>query len=305
MSYEIGKLSDSHIKEVLALWNIDIDKVYPYTAMRPIGPGDVFGPPGKHMENATVQGAFKNGRLIAAMKWGRRAADAPIGDLGNLFPGDGVISWLFFDDEAGAEELLVRARPYLGKRIYAFPEFGDMAKFTIFGTGMLSLGRQRIIDFFERHGFSIPASEEWGPQERICFHLPVPERSNIPSLPPAFHVQFQQEGLSMELLLHTEDGSLIGRSSMGPAWVDGGEIPNAAVLHWLGVEGPYRGQGLGKTLLLMQIHHARQHGMTDMYLTTHAERPAWKLYQRVGFREVDRVRSYALEPYLTANSETR
>ena len=78
--------------------------------------------------------------------------------------------------------------------------------------------------------------------------------------------------------------------------MDGGEIPNAAFLHWLGVEGPYRGQGLGKTLLLMQIHHARQLGMTDIYLTTHAERPAWKLYQRVGFREVDRVRSYALEP---------
>ncbi len=304
MLCKIGKLRDSHINDVLALWNINSDESYPRTTMIPIRPG-IFGPPDKHMENVTVQGAFKKGRLIAAIKWGRREVDAPTGDLGNLLAGDGVIFWLCFDDEAGAEELLVRAWPHLGKRIYAFPEFSDMAKFTVFGTGMLSVGRQRIINFFERHGFSIPASKEWGPQERICFHLPIQERSNIPSLPLAFHVQFQQEGLSTKLLLYAEDGSLIGQSSMGPARVDGKEIPNAVSLGWLGVEGPYRGLGLGRTLLLMQVHHARRDGMTDMYLTTHAGMPARKLYEKVGFREVDRVRSYVLEPYLRARSETR
>ena len=46
---------------------------------------------------------------------------------------------------------------------------------------------------------------------------------------------------------------------------------------------------------LNQIEHARQQGITDLYLTTHAGRPAWKLYQRIGFTEVDRFRSYALE----------
>ena len=47
--------------------------------------------------------------------------------------------------------------------------------------------------------------------------------------------------------------------------------------------------------MLNQIEHARQQGITDLYLTTHAGRPAWKLYQRIGFTEVDRFRSYAME----------
>lgn len=304
MSYAIKTLHDSHIKEILALWNIDIGAWHPRATMAPIGPG-IFGPPDKHMERVTVKGAFANGRLVAAIKYGRSAADAPSADLGNLLPGDGVISWLFFDEEAGADELLAHARPYLGKRIYAFPESGDLARYTVFGTGMLSLGRKRIVNFFERHGFNIPASEAWGPQERICFHLAIPDRSNIPPLPPTFHAHFQQEGLKTKLLLNAEDGSPIGKSYMGPARVDGRDIPNAVVLGWLGVEGPYRGQGLGQTILLMQIRHARRHGMTDMYLTTHVGRPAWKLYRKVGFREVDRLRSYVLAPDSKANAEIR
>lgn len=83
---------------------------------------------------------------------------------------------------------------------------------------------------------------------------------------------------------------------MGPARMAGQVVPNAAFLNWLGVEIPYRGRGLANTILLNQIDLARQHGAVYLYLTTHSGRPAWKLYQKMGFQEVGRLRSYVMEP---------
>ncbi len=302
MQYEVRQLDESHRDALRGLWSADARAVYPHASTEVILPEDFLAASDPQAENVVVQGAFARGRLVAAIKWGRRKLTAPVCDLGNLYPGDGVIFWLGFDDEGGAEELLMQAEPGLGKRIYAFPEQGDMAGCTVFSTGMLSLGKPRLTAFLERHGFMVPAAAEWGPQERICFHLAVPERGDLPVLPPGFRVECQQDALAVTLLLHLESGLLIGRSYMRPARVAGKDVPEATIVGWLGVDAPYRGQGLGRALLDMQVHHARRQGMNHLYLTTHAGRPAWKLYQRAGFMEVDRRRSYVCEAGPNRNS---
>lgn len=291
MAYALETLDLSHVKDLESLWNIDVER---NTLNEPLG-DDLFDPPDEQVENAVLYGAFSNTRLVAAMKWGRRRPDAPVADLGNLLPGDGVIFWLFFTDEAGAEALLAQAISSQVKRLYAFPECGDLARHTLFETGMLSLRRKRLVTFLENHGFGVPTGDAWGPQERIGFHLSLPARDDIPPLPPGFHVEFKQTGASLHLLLHSESGALIGESDMGPARMNRVAIPRSFFLHWLGVDGAYRDRGFGRILLLTLLEHARQQGATDLYLTTHAGRPAWKLYQRIGFKEVDRLRSYALE----------
>jgi hypothetical protein len=297
MAYEIENLNESHTEAILALWNIDCDQVYPHMPIEKPDPSGVFGPLGKPVGKATVQGAFLRGRLVAAMKWERRATDAPVGELGNLLPGDGLISWLFFDDEAGAEELFAQARPILGKRIYAFPEANGLGNYTVFGTGMVSVGRKRITGFLERREFTIPVGKEWGPQERIGYRLAIGEACSIPPLPTGYQTHFQQEGPWTTLVLRTEDGAVVGTARTSPTRLAGQEVPNAVCLNWLGVEESLRGQGLGTILLQMQIERARQNGKTEMYLTTHSGKPAWKVYEKAGFKEIDRLRSYVLDQH--------
>ena len=295
MPYEIATLNETHFPSIHGLWTSDTGGDVRGTRPESLTPDVVFGDPPAHLESPVVRGAFRGRRLLAAIKWGRHAADAPAADSGNLLPGDGVISWLFFDEETAAEALFEEARSVLGSRIYAFPEGGDLGRVTVYGTGMLPLRREHITAFIDRRGFRVPSSETWGPQERICFHLPVPERIGIPALPPGFHARFLQEDLPNELLLSAEDGAPAGKSTMRPARANGNDVARAAFLGWLGVDAPYRDRGMGTLLLSMQIRQARRLGIDDLYLTTHAGRPAWRLYQRIGFREVDRVRSYLRE----------
>ena len=291
MTYSLKPLGRAHVKDVEALWRVDVEDE---GATSPPGIA-LLDPPDEHYEDAAITGAFAAGRLVAAMKWGRRRADAPGADFDNLHPGDGVVFWLFFTDPAGADALLARARTSGAARIYAFPEGGDLARLTLFETGMLSLRRKRAVNYFERSGFVVPAGDAWGPQERIGFRLAIPDRVDVPTLPPGFRIEVHTTERACRLLLLTESGERIGEANMGPARMNGLDVPRSFFLHWLGVDGAYRDRGFGRMLLLNQIEHARRLGATDLYLTTHSGRPAWKLYQRIGFTEVDRFRSDGLE----------
>ena len=291
MTYSLDPLGRAHVSDVEALWRVDVEDdhvISPPSAA-------LLDSPDEHYEDAAITGAFAAGRLVAAMKWGRRRADAPSADFDNLHPGDDVIFWLFFTDPAGAEALLARARTSGAVRIYAFPEGGDLARHTLFETGMLSLRRKRVADFFERSGFTVPAGDAWGPQERIGFRLAIPDRVEVSPPPPGFRIEVHTTERACRLLLLTESGERIGEANMGPARMNGLDVPRSYFLHWLGVAAAYRDRGFGRMILLNQIEHARRLGATDLYLTTHSGRPAWKLYQRIGFTEVDRFRSYVLE----------
>ena len=223
MAYTLEPLNISHVKSIEALWLVDAEKQTPQASLGE----DILNPFTEHFENTVTYGAFTNGHLVAAMKWGQRRRDAPIAELGNLHPGDGVIFWLFFTDEAGAEALLAQSRSTQTNRLYAFPECGDMARYTIFETGMLSLHRRRLVSFLEDYGFTIPAGADWGPQERIGFHRSLLDRVDIPPLPPGFHIELKQNDASCHLSLYTDLGERIGESTMGPARTKGAQVPHS------------------------------------------------------------------------------
>lgn len=55
-------------------------------------------------------------------------------------------------------------------------------------------------------------------------------------------------------------------------------------LHWVASHPDYRGQGLGKAIVLHTLHEMKQMGFKDVLLITQPERlPAIKLYLSLGF----------------------
>ena len=244
-----------------------------------------------------AEGIFRDGRLLAAARWGR----VPTGegrDYGNIRGGDGLIPWLLFDDADAAGSLLGRIADDMPGRLYAFPEGGELRTFLPFGTGMLPVSAEAATSFFQNHGFVLPEGEAWGVQERIFMHLRIPERWEVPDPAEGLRVETSGEGLKRSFKLHLADNTgerVVGESSLAPAVVRGREMPGTVFVCWLGVDETVRGKGLGRFLLAAAIETVRQAGATDILLTTHAGRPAWRLYERMGFVEVDRARSYALE----------
>ncbi|HOX07757.1 MAG TPA: GNAT family N-acetyltransferase [Planctomycetota bacterium] len=293
--HEIRNLEDAHTEDVLRLWNAGADGRSLFVTAETPAPAGALAACCGRLEGAAVRGAFVAGRLAAAAGWGRAPASSSPMEFGNLLPGDLVISWLVLADEAAADALLGSSGALRARRVYAFPEFGGMAQLTPFGTGMLPLDRRRIVAFLEGRGFAVPRGPDWGAQERFLFRLAIPPPGEPPPIPPGFLLLQDGEGLSVTLRLTAADGSVVGEARMVPARLLGREVPGAAFLAWLGVEAACRGTGLGSALLLAQVDRARRAGATEMYLTTHAERPAWKLYRRMGFEEVGRARSYVRE----------
>lgn len=53
------------------------------------------------------------------------------------------------------------------------------------------------------------------------------------------------------------------------------------------VKEEYRGQGIGKTLLVHSFEEVKERGYEEVYIGTHSENPAQRLYRRLGF-EVER-----------------
>ncbi|WP_171804974.1 GNAT family N-acetyltransferase [Mahella australiensis] len=60
-----------------------------------------------------------------------------------------------------------------------------------------------------------------------------------------------------------------------------GETPE---LHWVATHPDYRGEGLGKAIVLYTLHEMKRMGFKDVLLITQPERiPAIKLYLSIGF----------------------
>jgi GNAT superfamily N-acetyltransferase len=57
-----------------------------------------------------------------------------------------------------------------------------------------------------------------------------------------------------------------------------------------------RGLGLARQLLAAAEQTARSRGISLLYLTTHAHRPAEELYRATGWREIGRVPGWAIVP---------
>lgn len=87
-----------------------------------------------------------------------------------------------------------------------------------------------------------------------------------------------------------EDGAVAGYVIAQYA-ADQGEILN------LGVASPYRGRGLGRSLVERALAELAAQGVTSVFLEVRdSNQAARRLYERLGFREVGRRVSYYEQP---------
>jgi ribosomal protein S18 acetylase RimI-like enzyme len=107
-----------------------------------------------------------------------------------------------------------------------------------------------------------------------------------------------------ELTLEVRPGRLDGWELATP---DGagqveltGPVEGTAMIGWVGVDPAARGRGLGAALLAAGLWHLAEHGATHAVLYVDDDEPggdrdrraANRLYDRTGFREIDRLHSY-------------
>jgi len=298
MPFSIEPVTDDQLVQLTGLLNVDIDRVYPFRPVDDIVTRHLLADSCKPLRDVAVLGAFRDNHLCAAAKVGEMPPDADPMDCANVLPGDDVIVWMVFDDDGAADELLRRLMTRLGQRIYAFPDFSGLKWLSAFHTGMLPLGRRRLTSFFESYGFKVPEGETWGPQDRVCYRLALTDAFEVPPLPVNFCWERSGKGLSYAMKLMHGNGSepkVAGECSMSPAVERGIVRDNAVFISWLGVNSEFRSNGLGGTLLKAMLNVALENGAVEAYLTTHAGRPAWRLYERIGFEKVCRARSYVLE----------
>jgi len=63
---------------------------------------------------------------------------------------------------------------------------------------------------------------------------------------------------------------------------------NAAGFRLLAVDDEYRGKGIGKALTLYCLEKAKNQKQSQMIIhTTNAMKPAWKMYEAIGFKRSD------------------
>lgn len=100
------------------------------------------------------------------------------------------------------------------------------------------------------------------------------------------------------LLAHDDEGTLIGCGFMRQIRPDAGEMKR------LFVRSEARGTGLGRQLVIGRMNVARQMGWTSLLVdTVRGNTPMLKLYDSLGFKEIERYQENAndaaLAPYLT------
>jgi GNAT superfamily N-acetyltransferase len=290
MPFDIRSLLPDDTNAVEQLLNMNATDTYPYGPVTDLQFDELLATESDWMADCVTLGAFSGTELLAAAKIGRNPVEGEPRDFRNMLPGDGVIDWLLLSDEDAADALLDFAAPTLGERRYAFPEKGGLRPFAPFHTGMLPIQRKPITAFFERRGWEQPVGETWGPQERIAYRYDFAGPVEVPSLPQGLRMK-----KDTDLEIETNNGAPVGASSISNGMLRGEKLLDAVYVGWLGVNEEWRGQGLGRILLTMQLKKAYEMGANRVYLTTHAGKPAWKLYERMGFREVMRMKSWFKE----------
>jgi RimJ/RimL family protein N-acetyltransferase len=307
MPIKIRSLTPGDTAAVERLLNMNATDAYPHELVTGLQFDELLATDSEWMADCAVVGAFRQDELLAAAKIGRNPADGEPRDLGNMLPGDGVIEWLLLSDEDAADELLDFAAPTLGTRWYAFPESGELGRFAPFHTGMLPIQRKPITAFFEKRGWEQPVSETWGRQERIAYRFDITGPIDVAPLPPGLQVQHDarmriktwiqsrmrsRNRTSFKTRIQTSDGTRVGKCSFSSVTLRGETLDDAIYAGWMEVDEEWRGQGVGRTLLFMQMSRAQQMGMNRIYCTTHVDSPAWQLYERMGYREVMRLKSW-------------
>lgn len=247
---------------------------------------------GRSLSEPTCAGVFSGEELKAAALFGVLPDTAGSRDFGLIRPGDGIIPWFVCNDPAAGTELLNHCRSLLPTRVFVCPESSGLSPFSIFRTGMLPVSFVEETVVMLTNGLTPPVGETWGPQERLWFRAEI--RADLPcqEFPPQLTAVREVSGPLASSLKISGHLGLAGECKISQAMLFGQPYPGHVYVDWLGVAAEYRNLGLGEKLLNEQMRWARENGATVCVLTTHAGRPAHRLYRRLGFTGVGAARTY-------------
>lgn len=215
----------------------------------------------------TLSGDDSGGELAGAVSWGYRARDDTA-----------VLLWLHArENPEVTAELLDHV---LARHRGSWTAF-DFASALTLGVEALPV-RHRPVTAAALDARGFTGSDLWRYMHRPLADLP-PRPDLALTSPPA------QRG-GWELV--TPDGA--GRVEVTDP------VGGVGLIGWLGVDEDARGRGLGAALLVAALWQLTEHGATDAVLyvdddepgTERDRRAANRLYDRTGFREVDRLHSY-------------
>lgn len=247
---------------------------------------------GRVLAQPICAGIFAGGELKAAALFGVLPETSGPRDFGLIRPGDGIIQWFVCSGPASGTELLNHCRSQLPARVFVCPDSSGLSPFSVFRTGMLPVSFVEETVVMLTHGLTLPASEAWGPQERLWFRTEI--QPDLPELEvPAGLTAVRNATGALASSLKILDGTdVAGECRISQATLFGRPYPGHVYIDWLGVGERYRDRGLGGRLLIEQMRWARENGATVCLLTTHSGRPAHKLYRRLGFAGVGAARTY-------------
>ena len=130
------------------------------------------------------------------------------------------------------------------------------------------------------------------PSFRECLDAVARERKFLAQVeaPPLERMeQFVADSVSKDAAQYVavNDGKVIGWCDIFPHWAYA--LQHVGVLG-MGVLGPYRGQGLGRRLILQTLAHAREQGIFRVTLEAREDNAkAIRLYESVGFKHEGRA----------------
>jgi ribosomal protein S18 acetylase RimI-like enzyme len=271
-------------------------RVYPY---RPLAAraARLLLEPDPLLANTEIIGAFDGTKVMAVAHLGVLAPAAGPRDYGIVRPGDGVVPWFFCATMRAGHALLRHCLDRLPAQVYAYPEFGGLNACFMFKTGTIPACFTEEEIVFKTNGFVLATSTAWGRQERFWMAWDMPGKLEKTSFPDTLRLERKtSSGLSSHVrLLDRGSSQLAGECRISGAETCRRPFPGHVHIDWLGVNEKYRNQSLGRKLLLEQCRWARAHGARTAVLSTHADQPAWHLYNRLGFRGVGLSRSFFLE----------
>jgi GNAT superfamily N-acetyltransferase len=250
--------------------------------------------PGDDSLPSVCEGVFVDGELKAAASFGVLPESSGKVEFGIIKSGDGIIDWLVCSDIAAGQSLLEHCLARLPRRTFAFPcSFGAFRRTSLFSSGMLPDCFEEETKLLRMNGFSVPASDSWGPQERICFKLDIPDDIPQQDFPAQFTLSRKVDGpLRSSLEIEDAEHSVAGVCIVAQCSLFGRPFAGHVYICWLMVCEQYRKHGFGAKLLLEQLRWAREEGASVSVLTTHSGRPAHHFYRKLGYSELSLMRSY-------------
>ena len=120
-----------------------------------------------------------------------------------------------------------------------------------------------------------------------------------PAAFPAVAVHSSEEPMGWRLELHDTDGTVLAEATLGAP------VDPIAVVWWIEVKSRYRGRGYGRAILAHALAHLARAGAREVILFVDDDEPpggerdraaANRLYDAVGFVEIDRLYSYQRLP---------